>query len=90
MLEQANTALGRLDGVASVLRVHQFLQSRPLTSIPAASRELQLSQPTVTKALEHLSTLGVVRETTGRQRGRTFLYGRYLDILNEGTEPLPR
>jgi hypothetical protein len=29
-----------------------------------------------------------VREITGRKRERVFAYARYLDILNEGTEPL--
>ena len=32
--------------------------------------------------------LGVLEETTGRERHRLFVYRRYLDILNEGTEPL--
>ena len=32
--------------------------------------------------------LGIVREITGRKRGRVFAYTRYLDILGEGTEPL--
>ncbi len=33
---------------------------------------------------------GIVRETTGRQRGRVFVYGTFLDLLSEGTDPLPR
>jgi hypothetical protein len=33
--------------------------------------------------------LGMVSETTGRQRHRLFTYHRYLDILNRGTE-LPK
>lgn len=28
------------------------------------------------------------REITGRSRDRVFAYGRYVEILNEGTEPL--
>lgn len=55
-----------------------------------ASRHLGLSQPTVTSGLSHLQALGIVRETTGRQRGRVFIYGAFLDLLNEGTDPLPR
>jgi hypothetical protein len=31
-----------------------------------------------------------VRETTGRQRGKVFVYGTFLDLLSEGTDPLPR
>jgi Fic family protein len=75
---------------ATALRLHQFLQRRGLTTIPSASRHLGLSQPTVTSAIAHLRKLGIVRETTGRQRGKVFVYGAFLDLLSEGTDPLPR
>jgi Fic family protein len=73
---------------ASTLRVHELLQKRPLLSIPAATRELSLSEPTVAKAMEHLVRLGIVREMTGKRRRRVFAYVRYLDVLNLGTEPV--
>lgn len=79
-------ALGR--PAASALRLHQYLQTRPLTTVPAAVSELSLSPPTVRKSVGHLVELGIVRETTGRQRGRLFVYDGYLGILNQGTEPL--
>ena len=44
--------------------------------------------PTVTRALAALEKLGIVRETTGRRRGRVFCYDASLKILAEGTEPL--
>ena len=75
---------------ASALRVHQLLQQKPLTGINDAAEKLKLSSPTVAKSIEHLEQLGIVRETTGRQRGRKFVYGEYLNILNRGTEPLNR
>jgi Fic family protein len=75
---------------ATALRLHQFLQRRGLTTIPSASRHLGLSQPTVTSAIAHLRKLCIVRETTGRQRGKVFVYGAFLDLLSEGTDPLPR
>lgn len=75
---------------ASALRLHQRLQVRPITSISAAARHLGVSQPTVSKSIEELMRLGIVREITGRQRDRVYAYERYLAILNEGTEPLPR
>lgn len=75
---------------ASALRVHQLLQQKPLTGINDAAEKLKLSPPTVAKSIEHLEQLGIVRETTGRQRGRKFVYGEYLNILNRGTEPLNR
>jgi cell filamentation protein, protein adenylyltransferase len=41
-----------------------------------------LTTPTVTQALGELQKLRIVRETTGRARGRIFAYVRYLDALN--------
>jgi hypothetical protein len=46
--------------------------------------------PAVTKAIEHMIRLGILREITGKQRRRLFAYNRYVGILNQGTEPLPR
>ncbi len=45
---------------------------------------------TVAKALLQLQDLGLVREQTGRQRHRRFVYERYLAILNQGTEPIAK
>ncbi len=73
---------------ASALRVHQYLQSKPILSVPVAAKELSLSAPTVRKSVEHLVEIGVARETTGKRRGKLFVYEDYLTILNEGTEPL--
>jgi Fic family protein len=74
---------------ASTLRVHELLQKRPLLSISAATRELSLSEPTIAKAMEHLIKLNIVHEVTGRRRRRVFAYVRYLNVLNQGTEPFP-
>ena len=79
--------LGR--GASNPLRLHQLLRRRPLVTIPDAARMLKLSQPTVTAGLRHLIDLGIVREMTGRQRNRIFVYQQYLDLLAEGTDPLP-
>lgn len=73
---------------ASALRVHEFLQRRPLVTAPAIARALRISLPTIGKSLALLEALGIVRETTGRRRNRTFAYTNYLDLLDRGTEPL--
>jgi Fic family protein len=72
----------------SALHVHQHLQSKPILSVPSAADALNLSAPTVRKSVNHLIDLNIVRETTGKQRDRLFVYSGYLDILNQGTEPL--
>ncbi len=75
---------------ASALRVHQLTQRKPLISVAAGSSQLGISAPTVRKSIYHLVDLGILREVTGRKRGQTFIYDAYLNILTQGTEPLPR
>lgn len=79
-------SLGR--PTASALRVHQLLQQKPIIAIPDAARETGMSAPTVAKSIQHLRDLGLVREITGKQRGRMFVYSDYLSILSQGTEPI--
>jgi len=78
--------LGRPAG--SALRVHQFLQSKAIISVPMATKVLGVTEPTVRSSLKHLEKLRIVRELTGRQRNRLFVYDKYLNILDEGTKPL--
>ncbi len=79
---------GRAAG--SVLRVHEVLQRYPLLSIRDAANQVDLTWPTIASALERMEELGIVREVTGQERGRIYLYAAYMDILSRGTEPLPR
>lgn len=73
---------------ASASRVYQYLQLKPILSVPATFAALKLTVPTVRKSIGHLTDLGLVREITGKQRDRLYVYSSYLDILNQGTEPL--
>lgn len=79
-------AMGRK--AASSLAVHEYLQAHPLTKIGPAAKDLNLSIPTVTSALETLIKLKIAKESTGKRRDRLFAYPRYMHILSEGTEPL--
>ncbi|MEM9664644.1 MAG: Fic family protein [Bacteroidota bacterium] len=79
--------IGRAAG--SALRVHERLQQRPLITTSQALEEMQLSRPAILAALKNLEELGIVREITGKQRYRVYLYDAYLSILDEGTDPLP-
>jgi len=79
--------LGRAAG--SALRVHEHSQENPVVTTRRAAEEMSLSRPTITSALDNLQDLGIVREMTGKERYRVYAYDDYLDILDEGTEPLP-
>ena len=76
--------LGRRAG--SALRVYAALRERPILSITEASERASLSFSAASSAMELLVDRGIVRELTGKRRGRVFAYRRYVAILNEGTE----
>jgi Fic family protein len=76
---------GRIAG--SALQVHHALLSRPVNTIARLAAQTKLSVPAVTDALRALGGLGLVREITGRKRGRVFSYGPYLEIIQQGMEP---
>lgn len=78
--------LGR--GTANALRVFDALRERPLSTVSALAERTGASYPTVARAIEALEKLDIVHEITGRKRERVFAYVRYLDVLNEGAEPL--
>ena len=69
----------------SALQVHDVLQKHPILSIAKAAELSHLTEPTVSAVFSAMDQMGMIRELTGRQRGRLFSYGPYLDILAEGT-----
>jgi Fic family protein len=75
---------------SSTFRIHQYVQKRVYLSVGLATRDLGLSAPTVLKAIAQLEKLDVLREMTGKQRDRIWVYQKYFDILNESTEPIQR
>ena len=77
------------DRARSALRVHELLQQNPFVTSNVLVEKTGLTAPTVNASLADLERLGIVNEVTGRRRGRVFSYRAYLDILNEGTAPLP-
>ncbi len=79
----------RSERAGSSLRVHDLLQQNPFATANTLVASTGLSAPTVNAALADLGRLGIVDEVTGRRRGRVFAYREYLDILSEGTAPLP-
>ncbi|MFH1117397.1 MAG: Fic family protein [Pseudomonadota bacterium] len=89
MFTDDRTRIAKMGPAAgNVLRVHSYLQRKPVLEIPRASAEIGISQPTVTSALKKLEEIGVAREITGKARDRVYVYKEYIDILGEGTQPL--
>jgi Fic family protein len=71
--------------VHSNLEVYEHLRRRLAITVPETARACNTTKPTVTRAIADLEQLGIVKEVTGKARGRVYLYRAYLDILNEET-----
>lgn len=69
----------------SMLRVHELLQNQPFVNATQVCKCTGLSMPTVNNALAGLEKLQLVREVTGKQRGRVYAYQAFLRIIDEGT-----
>lgn len=80
VIEQAGKA------TVGILKIHNYLQSHPITNTTKIKQACGVSLPTVLRSLEALSKLNIVEEITGKERHKVFIYRQYLDILNSGIE----
>ena len=80
------SGIGRASG--SVKRIHHALLQRPIASPSWLMNQTGLSAATVNKCLGHLEKIGMIKEITGKKRNRLFSYSRYIEILNQGLEPV--
>ena len=65
----------------AAIQLLERLPFNPIVTVPKASGLLGLTAPPTRKAIELLESLGVLREITGKQRGRVYAYHEYLQIL---------
>ena len=70
------------------LEVFQYLQKMPRVSVPLLAKELNISAPTARASVNHLISLGIIEEVTGKQRDKEYVYKQYLNLLELGAEPL--
>ena len=75
-------------GAATAHRVHDLATRSVVIGASSSAESLDLTGPPVYAAIQRLEKAGILREATGRQRGKLYVYDEYLTILNEGTEPL--
>lgn len=78
--------LGRIK--YSCLQVFEYLKKLPQVSVALLAKDLNLSAPTTRSAIKNLESIGILKEITALKRDRVYVYKRYLDILEEGSEPL--
>ncbi len=68
------------------LRLFDLLPRHPVVTVASVTKLVETTKPTAGRAIELLVAAGVLVETTGKKRGRSFVYWVYLDRLRVGTE----
>jgi Fic family protein len=69
------------------LTIHTYFQRHLISNTSKIKETCQISLPTVMRSLATLENLGIIKEITGKERHKIFVYQEYLDVLNKGTEP---
>lgn len=67
--------------VPNALRFLDELFSHPVVSAKLVESLLSVSQPTAGSLVNDLRRIGILREMTGRRRGRLFAYDEYLQLF---------
>ncbi|WP_417819613.1 Fic family protein [Terasakiella sp.] len=75
---------------AAILTIHAYFQSHPIANTGKIKDACGVSLPTVLRSLNSLEDLGIIKEVTGKERHKIFVYQEYLNILSSGTEPITR
>lgn len=79
VLEHAGTSV-------AAVRLFEMLPRHPIVSVAYAIKHLAVSKPTAGRAVEALEKAGVLVETTGKKRDRSWAYQSYLERLRVGTD----
>lgn len=71
-------------------KILEYMKRLPQVTVSLLTKELQMTAPTARAALNHMTTLGVLEEMTGKKRDKVYVYREYLDILEEGAKPFSK
>ena len=61
-------------------------ECKRIGTVAGAMKLIETSKPTATRAVQTLITAGILVETTGKKRDRSFAYQAYVEQLRIGTE----
>ncbi|MEM7402696.1 MAG: Fic family protein [Myxococcota bacterium] len=72
----------------SCKEVLAYMRRLPQVTVPLLAKELKMSAPTARRALESMVRLAILEEISGKKRDKIYVYRDYLNILEEGAEPI--
>ena len=73
----------------NALRLLEAMPEHPVMTLPRAVDLLGVAKPTASKCIEELLKAGVLRETTGKQRDRVYVYEAYMTTLTDPEKSSP-
>lgn len=79
VLEQRGTSV-------MALRLFELLPRHPVVTVGSMMKLVETTKPTAGRSIDLLVAAGVLVETTGKKRDRSFVYRACLDRLKVGTE----
>lgn len=65
----------------------EYMKKLPQVTVVLLASKLGMTTPTLRSALNRMVELGILEEKSGKQRDKIYVYWKYLNILDEGTEP---
>lgn len=78
--------VGHESATVAAIRMMDALPRQPIVTVSSACEELEITAPTSRKAIELLESLGILHETSGKQRDRVYSYTQYMQLLTGGQE----
>lgn len=72
----------------SCQKIWEYMKKLSQVTAVGVSEVLDMSVPTARQGLERMVKEGVLKEESGQQRDRIYVYREYLAILEAGAEPL--
>ena len=78
-VEQSARSLGKRAALAH--QAVNLLYRQPILDAPALEKSLEITAPTANKLINSLIENNILREITGRQRGRAYAFERYLSLF---------
>jgi Fic family protein len=84
LTEDRHAVVSHASATVSSVRLFELLTNHPVVTLAKAMEILNTTKPTASKAVDALQQAGVLREITGKQRDRVYVYERYVAVLNRG------
>jgi Fic family protein len=89
LVELHNRNISKIEKVnrtsKTLVSIFNYLEGSPIIEIKKTSIELGIAYNTVSKGVDRLMELGILRQVENIQRNRVFVYEEYLNILRKDT-----